>query len=198
MIQIYKIVNSILNSCTYLISHNRHNWVYMIDCGDLSQITKYLSINNLVLKGVFLTHTHYDHIYGLNSLLTEYPKARVYTTEDGLRALLSPKLNFSKYHSEIEDFILIYPQNVSFLKDQQVVSLFDDINMNIIPTPGHDITCLSYCVGKYVFTGDSYIPKCKLVCTFPRSDKRMAHESENLLKKLECNGFIVMPGHCII
>lgn len=73
---IYKIKNVILQSCTYVIYDC--NEAYLIDCGDSSQILSFLRIHQLDLRGIFLTHCHYDHIYGLNDVLEEYFNANVY------------------------------------------------------------------------------------------------------------------------
>ena len=45
-----------------------------------------------------------------------------------------------------------------------------------------------------IFTGDAYIPGCKVVMNFPHSNKALAQSSvERILRMAE--GKVVMPGH---
>ena len=49
----------------------------------------------ITLKGVLLTHVLFDHIYGLNELLEEYPLIDVHTNRYGMIALNDPMENIS-------------------------------------------------------------------------------------------------------
>lgn len=148
----------------------------------------------LNIKGVLLTHTHYDHIYGLNVLLKKFPKAAVYTNEFGKNALQSPKINFSRYHGEVDDFILLKPENVRMIEDGNRIELNDDVSVEVIATPGHDESCLTYRIKNNLFTGDSYIPGLKVVTTFPNSNKEKAILSEQRIISL-AHGCNIYPGH---
>ena len=67
--QVSRLVNSFYTSNTYLISDAAGEGVWLVDCGDYASQVKPLLDGRTVL-GVFLTHTHSDHIYGLvDSLL---------------------------------------------------------------------------------------------------------------------------------
>ena len=61
MIDVHTIINSILNSCTYILFNDSED-VYLIDCGETEPILNYLRNNKKVIKGIFLSHCHYDHI----------------------------------------------------------------------------------------------------------------------------------------
>ena len=67
MIKIQTIVNSVINSCTYILSVNHFNDYWLIDVGDIDKIEQLIGVDACV-RGVFITHAHYDHIYGLNKL----------------------------------------------------------------------------------------------------------------------------------
>ena len=149
---------------------------------------------SLNIKGVLLTHTHYDHIYGLNYLLKKFPDAVVYTNEFGKNALQSPKINFSRYHEKVEDFILLKPENVRVIEDGDKIKLYDDTSVEVIATPGHDESCLTYMINNSLFTGDSYIPGLKVVTTFPYSNKGKALLSEQRIISL-AHGCNIYPGH---
>ena len=61
--------------------------------------------------------------------------------------------------------------------------------MRVMFTPGHDVSCISYVIGKNVFTGDSYLPGIKTVMNFPRSNRALALKNTAMLKQLEQQGF---------
>ena len=110
--------------------------------------------------------------------------------------MINPRANFSKYHEEVEDFDFIYPENVSLIEKEQKMSFADDLIVEVLFTPGHDPSCVSYIVGNKLFTGDAYIPGFKTVTTFPKSNKVQALESLVRLQRLEKeSGYIVCAGH---
>lgn len=69
---IHRIANAVFSSNTYVINNDGGD-AWLIDCGEIDSIVTYLSENKLSPKGVLLTHAHFDHIYGLNSLYNTYP-----------------------------------------------------------------------------------------------------------------------------
>ena len=184
-----------MNSITYILYAEGVDYCYLIDCGYGTQLFPSLESLGKRVRAVFLTHAHYDHIYGLNLLKERFPGVKVYTTIEGRDALFDTKKNFSKYHPEIEPFIFQYKDGVEILSDGGLIHLFEEDYMEVLFTPGHDVSCVSYVVEDNLFTGDSYIPGLKTVCTFPRSDKELALRSTLLLKDMEKQGYIVLCGH---
>ena len=197
MNNICRIVNSVIKSCTYIISEPGAESIYVVDPGDAIPVLNSVGKSGC-LKGVFLTHVHYDHIYGLNELVMRFPEMPVYTIADGKDALSSPRKNLSRFHYEMNDFIFSKPENVITMPDDGCsIKIYDDLEIIARPTPGHDVTCVSYFLDNIIFSGDSYIPGCKLIKNFPRSNSELAvfHESE--LKRLEQKGYSIYPGHAV-
>lgn len=174
---IRQIVNTVFRSCSYVISHEGCSW--LVDCGDLDQI---LPLVDGKLQGVLLTHAHFDHIYGLNSLMILYPGLSVYTNQAGLDTLLNDKLNFSRYYGE--PIIFNEPDRVKLVKDREWVELFDGIRAQAVFTPGHSPCCVTWIIDDALFTGDSFIPGVKTVTNIPHSNKDLAAESEALISEL--------------
>lgn len=193
--KILKVNNEIMNSITYILYTEGLDYCYLIDCGYGSQLLHTLESIGKRVEAVFLTHAHYDHIYGLNSLKQKFPRVKVYTNSDGREALFDPKINFSKYHPEIEPFVYQYKEGVETWNDGDLIHLFEEDYMKVLFTPGHDVSCVSYVIGNNIFTGDSYIPGLKTISTFPRSDKELALKSTSLLKNMEKQGYNVLCGH---
>ena len=98
------ITNTVFSSRTYWLTEKNQKDVWLVDCGDIEKVVKRLPKSSRIL-GVLLTHVHFDHIYGLNQLLRLFPDCKVYTNDFGQKSLTDPKRNFSRYHTDMEDFI---------------------------------------------------------------------------------------------
>lgn len=193
MIRVERFINTFYTSNTYILSSDGANYVWLVDCGDyVSKIREHLL--GKYVRGVLLTHTHADHIYGLNDLIEDFPDVEIYTNDFGRQALSDPKLNVSKYHTEISDFVLDIRSKVKIAGEGDGIYLFPSITAQVISTPGHDKSSLSYIVENCLFTGDSYIPGVRLTALFPNSNKLDAKVSYDRLKELSSE-FHVFPGH---
>ena len=124
MLQVSHIVNSVFTSRTYVLSERDGREFWIVDCGDVAPLVDMISSlggGAFQLKGVLLTHVHYDHIYGLPRLKEMFPEVRVYTNEIGRVALGNEKLNYSKYHN---DPILYESENIVVCKEGDEIELF--------------------------------------------------------------------------
>lgn len=191
---IHRIVNLVFNSCTYVVHGEESRQAMIVDCGDVEPITDYLTEHRLVLSHILLTHSHFDHIYGLNVIIQKFSSVKIITNEFGLEGLHSPKLNISHYHTDCEDFVFSgSDDSVQICFDSETLSICG-LKVKILATPGHDSSCLSYIIGDNLFTGDSYIPGIKVVANWPKSDKKLAKESEERLRKME-RQYLIRAGH---
>lgn len=182
-----RVVNTVYKSCTYLLIEDQRTWI--VDCGDVDRL---LPLVQGQLCGVLLTHAHFDHIYGLNTLLSLYPSLPVVTNEYGLNGLNSDKLNFSRYYGD--PFVLDSADNVRLVQDGEQIPLFADIDARAVFTPGHSPDCITWIAGDAVFTGDSYIPGVRTVTNIPHSDKELAAHSEAVIRELSMER-LLYPGH---
>ena len=188
MIKVHQIINSIFESNTFILTYENQCWV--IDIGDTDKISKYIS-DKYELKGVLLTHSHFDHIYGINDFLKKFPDCKIYTSEYGKIALKDAKKNLSFYHEQAIEYL---EDNVQILKEGDKIELFHNIYLEVLETPGHCPSCLTYYTDNYIFTGDSYIPNLKVVTNLPKGNKIQAQESLERIKELAKNR-IICPGH---
>ena len=184
--------NTIMNSVTYVLYSEDVDYCVLIDCGEYETLRPVLDKIGKMVKAVMLTHGHSDHIYGLNKLLVAYPDILVCTTEDGHREIQDAKLNFSYLH-DYPFAVKDYKKNV--LTDGQTVSFdgFEDIE--VMATPGHDTSCLTYKLGMNLFTGDAYIPGVKVFYKFPRGNKEQALASYKMLANMQKEGYHIYCGH---
>ena len=187
---IHIIVNTFFSSCTYVLTVDDFLW--LVDCGDVEPILPLIKGKNL--KGVLLTHAHYDHIYGLNELLRHFSNTLVYTNECGKDTLLNARKNMSLYHET--PFVFEYPENIRIVNDGDEIELDKGITAKVVATSGHHPSCLTYIISDAIFTGDSYIPGIKVVTNLPKGNKKLAQDSvEKIL--LMSEGRIIYPGHYV-
>lgn len=189
---IHRIANAVFSSNTYVINNDGGD-AWLIDCGEIDSIVTYLSENKLSLKGVLLTHAHFDHIYGLNSLYNTYPTVEVFCSSYAAQALYSSKMNLSKYYEN--PFELDRTCIVHGIDSRISISIFENIPILILEMPGHNPGSLTFKIDKYLFTGDSYIPGLKIVTNLRGGDKLQAQNSLQLIKNLITNETILCPGH---
>ncbi|KAA6337837.1 Hydroxyacylglutathione hydrolase [termite gut metagenome] len=121
---------------------------------------------------------------------------------NGIKSLYDPKLNRSfymaDYYDSMNDFILNFDDNVHELKEGNRIELWQNIELEAMETPGHDWSCLTYKIDKYLFTGDSYIPGISVFTKLPKSNKEKANESLIKINELQIkDSLIICPGHVI-
>ena len=194
MLQVTHIVNSVFTSRTYIITYGDSKKCWIVDCGDVEPLIEKISDligNTFKICGMLLTHAHYDHIYGLPRLAELFPELRIYTNDMGRKALANERINMSRYH---EDPINFESDNVMVLGDGDMIELYDGVKAVAHYTPGHNPSCLTFEVGKYLFTGDAYIPGVAVVTNLPGGDKVLAVQSVERIKML-AEGKILCPGH---
>jgi glyoxylase-like metal-dependent hydrolase (beta-lactamase superfamily II) len=191
MLTVDYITNRVFNSRTYILSDEKYDSVWLLDCGDTDKVLE--RIGKKSVEGVLLTHVHSDHIYGLEELIKRYPKVKVYTNAAGIEALKSPKLNISHYHSEYPDISIDAPDNVCVLKEGDSLEV-QGMPVQVYETPGHAPSCLTYIIGQMAFTGDAYIPGVKVFTGFPHANKKQAEASVERILQLaaDCQ---LLPGH---
>ena len=192
MIQVKEIVNSIFTSKTYILFCEGEDKAWLVDIGDIEPVGAFLQEKKLMVEGVFLTHGHFDHIYGLPSLLEHYPECMVYTTEFGKKSLASDKLNMSRYH---EMPIAYEGDNVVVVHEGESMSLYDgEPEMQFYETPGHNPGCLTMVLDDKIFTGDAYIPGVGANTQLPHANKELAQQSMEIILKL-AEGKTIYSGH---
>lgn len=190
MLRIKRHVNTFFNSVSYVIFNDEQQACWIVDVGDCEAI--YKMIEGYDLKGIFLTHIHYDHIYGLNDLQKIYTQVHIYTNEFGLKSLVTPTDNLSVYHDD--HFVLRDISKVITLKEGDKINIGCS-KVIVLETPGHDYSCLSYLVDNMCFTGDSYIPGVNVFTKLQNGNNEVAKRSKERLALL--SEIVIYPGHLI-
>lgn len=183
----------IMQSCSYIIRKEQYTDCFLVDCGNFNEIKTPLNTHLLQPKGIFLTHCHFDHIYGINELLSFFPKCKIYGSEETLEGLFNAKINLSFYQGNpciISSKAIVIP-----ISSTSKIDILGE-PLHIFETPGHDIGCLSYQYKNNLFTGDSYIPFTSVFTKWKRSDKEIAKQQEQKLKNYaESHNLHILCGH---
>ena len=192
MLQIKEFINSVFTSMTYVIYKEGEIKAWLVDIGDLEPVVSFLDKKGLNVSGVFLTHAHFDHIYGLPELVKRYTQCKIYVTEYAKEGLASDKLNMSRYH---ETPVSYEGENVVVGHEGESMSLFDgEPEMQFFETPGHNPGCLTMVLGDVIFTGDAFIPGLGANTQLPHANKEQAQQSmERILNLAE--GKTIYSGH---
>ena len=189
MLVVTSAVGQVMGAMVFALSDGKSNDYYLIDIGDFDAVQSLLP-REANVRGVFITHGHHDHIFGLNKLKAAYPACVVYGSEECTKMLALSKANLSYY----VEMPFEYGGPVFVLHDGDQIQLFDGISLIVFATPGHHPSCMSFMVENYLFTGDSYIPNVKVVTNLPGGNKKQAQESVAKLLEL-AKGKILCPGH---
>lgn len=186
-----KYVNKQFTSNTYVLKQAKSPGVWLVDLGSFDQVIQNLALNQRI-KGVLLTHYHYDHIFYINELIEQFPRCKVYASPHTARGIYDPKQNLSFYHESPIKYIGPEP---FLLEDGSSIHLFESIIGKAYTTPGHNPGCMTFKIGDYLFTGDSYIPDLDVVTKLPLGNKAQSIESLRKISALLLPNTTICPGH---
>jgi hydroxyacylglutathione hydrolase len=163
------------------------NFVYLIGCEktreaavvdpawDVPAILRIAKNHQFQIKTILLTHTHFDHINGVEDLLKQ-TDASVFVHKKEAGALLYGGGNIKKIESG--DSVKV-----------------GDLSITFIHTPGHTPGSQCFYVGDRLITGDTlFIGGCGR-CDLPGGDpEAMYHSLTGTLKRMD-DQIKVYPGH---
>ena len=188
IMQVELFINQKTQGNSYLICRN--NDCCVVDPGgyDMSNIIKYIESSKLNLKGILITHGHYDHIIGIPEII-KYRKVPVYIGYNDFDFLYDSTLSLSLWSDM--DFKL--SKNIEVIKLRENDEIF---GFRVIETPGHThgSVCYYNIEDKILFSGDTIFKM-----SYGRTDLPTGNikELEQTIKKIfELNpDVVVYPGH---
>lgn len=149
-------------NCYIYSDHEGHAFVIDPGCsGDV--ICDYIGKNGIIVDKILLTHGHFDH-FGAAEYLREKTGAEIYAYEGSDRYLKDPSYNLSNSFGtnlSLDRFVS--------LKNGEIVSINDDLNLKVISTPGHTTDSVIYYSEKdsIAFTGDTIFKRSYGNTMFP-------------------------------
>lgn len=175
--EIIKKVFGELQNNVYIIYDSATLEGYVIDPGyEAKKLADIIKKRKLKIKGIILTHFHYDHAGACAEL--------------------------SKLSGGLE--ILIHARDAKYLKgrcDRKIkdgdILEFGSERLEVIHTPGHSPggICLIDHAGKNAFTGDTIFPTDTGYVIFEGGDPEKMMNSMKRLDPILSDDFMIWPGH---
>lgn len=180
------VVGPLQENC-YIVGNGKS--CVIIDPGDeADHIINEVENEHLEVKGILVTHGHFDHIGAVNELKSYY-HAEVYATKDTSDMMLNWDENLSVMIGG-EKYIV---DDVKIIKDTIEV---DGLSFQVYETPGHAKgSCLYYYASENaLFTGDTLFRGGCGRIDFPTGSQTAMMQSLRKIKQLTFDAD-VYPGH---
>ena len=175
----------------YLLIDDNNDCV-MVDPGkDNNDVVNYIKQNDLTLKGILLTHGHFDHIAGVKCLLKHF-SVPIYIHENDKEFLKDPHLNCSDRFSRKD--IVIDTEPVA-IKDGEILKILND-DIKVIHTPFHTrgSACFYLAKENVLISGDTLFLMSIGRTDFPTACPELVDSSLAKLMSLK-DETKVYPGH---
>lgn len=210
--QVYQFVWDIINSNCFVICGRQS--LFIVDPIDSEEFYQFVQKQPLQKAIAILTHSHYDHISGLNKLKQIIPNCIVVASKVCSENIQNPKKNLSN----IADAIIKFQCHVECKGDHNEVreKLVQPFSCNAVDKTfekemdfvweGHSVFLASYhghskdsaCSivdKKYLFSGDTLLPIPTVTRLPGGSTARFWEEDIPKLKKMINQIVKVFPGH---
>lgn len=128
----------------YVVSDADKNGIIIDPVYPKGEIEEYIEKEGINIKKILLTHTHFDHVMGLEYFRDKY-QVEVYASEDAKPIYKDPSYTLA---STWEDVNVIIDK---FLKDGEKI---EDFGILCIKTPGHSLDSMTYVLEDNIFSGD--------------------------------------------
>ena len=160
-------VGMIQTNC-YIVNKKGASSCVVIDPGDeAAKIAEYIDRKQLTLEAILLTHGHFDHIMGVEQLIS-LKGGEVYAYEEERELLTDTQLNVSVSMGRATTLV---PDH--FLRDGEHITVAG-IEFEVIHTPGHTrgSCCFYQKEEKILFSGDTVFMESVGRTDFPTGSSR--------------------------
>ena len=179
-----------LENNIYLVADEKSGEAVLIDATqDLPEIQKAVKDLGVKVKYILLTHGHFDHIFGLNSLKKSLNAPAVICKDD---LVISDNINEFTRLFGLPDSVP--PKYDMYIKDGDEI-LLGSYKIKVIHTPGHTEGGVCYLVDGKLFSGDTlFRGSVGRTDLFGGNFDKLSDSIKNKLIKLD-DKTEVFPGH---
>lgn len=177
-------------NCYFLYKEGEHD-VIVVDPADKGdQIYSALTGKDFVVKGILLTHGHFDHIWGANKL-RELSGAKVYALDEEKAVCEDASVNLSAQFGRADSVVADV-----YVKDGEEITVAD-MTCKVIATPGHTVgsCCFYFEEAGFLVCGDTVFLESVGRTDFPTGS------SSRLIRSIKEKIFVLpdevklYPGH---
>ena len=187
---IKQFVAGLIENNMYLVVDENTREAVVIDApADIPELKKAVDELGAKVKYILITHGHFDHIMGLNSLKKTLNAPAVICKED---IAISDKINDFTRLFGVPDSVP--PTYEKFVKDGDIIEV-GDLKIKVIQTAGHTEGGVCYLVDENLFSGDTlFRQSVGRTDLYGGSFEKICHSVKDVLFKLDENTK-VFPGH---
>ncbi len=160
-IQVLRFINHPVPSNAFLVIDGAGKRCIVIDPGskEQSDIRDYILTHHLNLDYILLTHEHFDHCWGVNSLMENFfPK--VVATRLCAEWVMTPMNYFNQLYFDSDEKYSV--KKVDCIAEEMNWQLkWSGINIELIDAKGHTNRGMCIRIGNALFTGDTMIYNTK-------------------------------------
>lgn len=182
--------NDDLIANTYIVIDSNNSCVVIDPSCDYDGIVKYITHRQLDCKGVLVTHTHFDHMRGIDRLVKTF-NIPVYVEYNDVIGLKDQQYNCAQFcHTNV-----LVEAEPTIINDKDVIRIINE-DIHVIHTPFHSkgSSCFYLKESKLLFTGDTLFRGVIGRTDLPSSCKKEMRNS--LLKLMELPDEVkIYPGH---
>ncbi len=178
---VQRIPNKPVDSNSFIIYCQESSSCIIVDPGteDCHDLIEFLEEKELSPEYIFLTHEHFDHIWGVNKLKVLYD-AKIVCSKDCAIKIIDKKKNMSVFYNKVG--FETYPADI-LIEDLNYRILFLDNIIEFISTPGHTDGSICILIKDNLFTGDLIIRNLKTVIKLPGGSKSNLYITMEMINK---------------
>lgn len=185
-----RFINPFKKSNSFLLDILEVEGSWLFDIGDSQDLLT--AISSCRINGLFLTHSHFDHIFHIKELQREQPECVIYGSKKCLEWLNDDRRNLSFYYEKPLEF---NPKNCVAISENENIKLTDSVVVQAYATPGHSEDSMTFSIMDFLITGDSYIPYVPPVTKLKGGNKEQYAISLAHIKSLLDIDTVLLPGH---
>ncbi|MEI6857580.1 MBL fold metallo-hydrolase [Psychrilyobacter sp.] len=188
---IKKITCGIIDNNNYVLI--KGNDCLIVDLSDFDSIDKFIDNSKLNVLGILLTHTHWDHLLGVEKFIEKY-KVPVYLSSNRPNYIMDAHFDYTIKKYGIKIKFDIDKIELRYLDEGK--QKIENFEFFVIDTPGHTTCSIVYYfqIEKAMFTGDFLFKRTIGITNTQLSDKRQMKESLNKIKTYPSD-INIYPGH---
>jgi hydroxyacylglutathione hydrolase len=188
-----RIKNKPVDSNSYVIYRQGESSCVVIDPGTAgcADLLEFIHHHRIVPDYIFLTHEHFDHIWGVNKLKDSY-HCKIVCTQDCAEKIVDKKKNMSIFYDQVG--FETYSADIIVNNNSKIQ--WSNSSFVFMETPGHTDGCLCISIDDKLFTGDTILKEFKTVVKLPGGSKKKLRRSlELIFSRFNGKSTEVYPGH---